>query len=158
MIIFRKPVTKIPKRIFRDFNRIDFFGLTLQLRNRPTFLNFFFFGAAPWVHKCTVFLNVKSCLICPYLIIIIIIIIITFFCHGGEAEIRFLGHFPGCKENHSFTACHSGMLKLAFTSPDIISTSAENFLTSRIDSTVLLLFEFLKKHHLPVGEVKNRIH
>ena len=29
---------------------------------------------------------------------------------------------------------------------------------SRIYFTVLLLFEFLKKHHLPVGQVKNRIH
>ena len=57
-----------------------------------------------------------------------------------------------------FTACHSGKPKLAFTSPDIISTSPNNFLTSRIDFTVLLLFEFLKKHHLPVGQVKNRIH
>ena len=57
-----------------------------------------------------------------------------------------------------FTACHSGKLKLAFTSPDVISTSPKNFLTSRIDFTVLLLFEFLKKHHLPIGQVKNRIH
>ena len=57
-----------------------------------------------------------------------------------------------------FTACHAGKLKLAFTSPDIISTSPKSFLTSRIDFTVLLLFEFLKKHHLPVGQVKNRIH
>ena len=57
-----------------------------------------------------------------------------------------------------FTACHSGKLKLAFTSPDVISTSPKNFLTSRIDVTVLLLFEFLKKHYLPVGQVKNRIH
>ena len=56
------------------------------------------------------------------------------------------------------TACHSGKLKLAFTSPDIISTSPKSFLTSRIDFTVLLLFEFLKKHHLPVRQVKNRIH
>ena len=56
-----------------------------------------------------------------------------------------------------FTASHSGKLKLAFTSPDVISTSPKNFLTSRIDFTVLLLFEFLKKHHLPVGQVKNRI-
>ena len=47
-----------------------------------------------------------------------------------------------------FTACHSGKLKLAFTSPDFISTSPKSFLTSRIiDSTVLLLFEFLKEHH-----------
>ena len=57
-----------------------------------------------------------------------------------------------------FTAFHSGKLKLAFTSPDIISTSPKNFLTSRIDVTVLLLFEFLKKHYLLVGQVKNRIH
>ena len=57
-----------------------------------------------------------------------------------------------------FTACHSGKLKLAFTSPDVISTSPKNVLTSRIDFTVLLLIKFLKKHHLPVGQVKNRIH
>ena len=57
-----------------------------------------------------------------------------------------------------FTACHSGKLKLAFTSPDVISTSPKSFLTSRMDFTVLLLFKFLKKPHLPVGQVKNRIH
>ena len=57
-----------------------------------------------------------------------------------------------------FTACHSNKLKLALTSPDVISTSPKNFLTSRIDFIVLLLFEFLKKHHLPVGQVENRIH
>ena len=39
----------------------------------------------------------------------------------------------GCK-NIMFTACHSGKLKLAFTSPDIISTSPKSFLTSRIIS------------------------
>ena len=61
----------------------------------------------------------------------------------------------GCEENH-FTACHSGKLKLAFTSPNVISASPKDFLTSRID--FILLFEFLKKHHLPVGQVKNRIH
>ena len=58
----------------------------------------------------------------------------------------------------TFTACHSGKLKLAFTSPDVILTSPKNVLASRIDFTVLLLFEFLKKHHLPIGQVKNRIH
>ena len=47
-----------------------------------------------------------------------------------------------------FTACHSGKLKLAFTSPDVISTSPKNFLTSRIYFKVLLLFEFLKKTSL----------
>ena len=57
-----------------------------------------------------------------------------------------------------FTACHSGKLKPAFTSPDDISTSPKKFLTSRIDFTVLLLFKFLKKHHLPVAQIKNRIH
>ena len=36
-------------------------------------------------------------------------------------------------------------------SPDVISTSPKSFLMSRIDFTVLLLFQFLKKHHLPVG-------
>ena len=57
-----------------------------------------------------------------------------------------------------FTACHSGkLLKLAFTSPDIISTSPKNFLTGRSDFTVLLLFELLKKHHLPIRQVINRI-
>ena len=50
---------------------------------------------------------------------------------------------PGCKEI-IFTACHSGKLKLAFISPDVISTSPKNFLTSRTDLTVLL-FEILKK-------------
>ena len=57
-----------------------------------------------------------------------------------------------------FTACHPGKLKLAFTCPDVISTSRKSFFMSRIYFTVLLLFEFLKKHHLPVGQVKNRIH
>ena len=58
----------------------------------------------------------------------------------------------------TLTACHPGMLNLAFTSPDVISTSPKSFFMSRIYFTVLLLFEFLKKHHLPVGQVKNRIH
>ena len=57
-----------------------------------------------------------------------------------------------------FTACHSGKLKLAFTSPDVISTSPKSFSSSRIDFTLLLLFEFLKEHHLPVRQVKNRFH
>ena len=57
-----------------------------------------------------------------------------------------------------FTACLSGKLKLPFTSPEVISTSLKSFLKSRIDFTVLLLFEFLKKHDLPVRQVKKRIH
>ena len=53
-----------------------------------------------------------------------------------------------------FTACHSGKLKLAFTSPDVISTSPKSSLTSRIGFTVLLLFEFLKKITCPSGKMK----
>ena len=45
-----------------------------------------------------------------------------------------------------FTACPNGQAK------------AKNFLARRIDFTVLLLFELLKKHHLSVGQFKNRIH
>ena len=41
-----------------------------------------------------------------------------------------------------FTACHSGKLKLAFTSPDIISTSPKSFLTSRINLSGKLKTEF----------------
>ena len=60
-----------------------------------------------------------------------------------------------------FTACHSGTLKhgklkLAFASLNVISASPISFLMSRINFTVLLLFEFLKKNHLPVRQVKNR--
>ena len=57
-----------------------------------------------------------------------------------------------CAKKIVFTACHSGKLKLAFTSPDVISTSPKNVLTSRIDFTVLLSLEFLKRHHLPVNK------
>ena len=57
-----------------------------------------------------------------------------------------------------FTAWHSGKLKLAFTSPDVISISPKKFLRSRINLTVLLLFKFFKKHQLLVGQVKNRIY
>ena len=56
-----------------------------------------------------------------------------------------------------FTACHSGKLKLAFTSPDLISTSPKSFLTSRIDFTVLVVW-IPETHHPPIGHVKNRIH
>ena len=52
-----------------------------------------------------------------------------------------------------FTACHPGKLKLAFASPDVISTSPKSFLMSMIYFIILLLFEFLKKHHLSIGQV-----
>ena len=60
---------------------------------------------------------------------------------------------PGVKEI-IFTAGHSGKLKLAFASADVISTSPKSSLTSRIDFTVLLLFEFLKKRHLPIRQME----
>ena len=37
-----------------------------------------------------------------------------------------------------FKACHSGKLELAFTSPDVISTSPKNFLTNRIDFILVI--------------------
>ena len=49
-------------------------------------------------------------------------------------------------------------IQLAFTSPDVISTSPKSFSSSRIDFTLLLSFEFLKEHHLPVEQVKSRFH
>ena len=63
-------------------------------------------------------------------------------------------HEQGAKKN-IFTSSHSGKLKLAFTSADFISTSPKSFLMSKI---ILLLFELLKKHYLPIVQVKNRIH
>ena len=59
-----------------------------------------------------------------------------------------------------FTAYHSGKLKLTFTSPDISSTSPKSCLKSRIDLTVLQLFEAVisRKRSLAMGQVKNRIH
>ena len=75
---------------------------------------------------------------------------------GRSENIKTRG-MAGCKENH-FYSLPFGQIELAFTSLDVISVSPRNFLTSRIDVTVLLLFEFLKKHYLPIGQVKNRIH
>ena len=43
-----------------------------------------------------------------------------------------------CAKEIIFTAYHLGKLKLAVTSPDVISTSPRRFLTSRIDFIVLL--------------------
>ena len=75
--------------------------------------------------------------------------------NAGERQQKL--HCQGAKKI-TFTAYHSGKLKLAFTSADVISTSLRCFLTSRIDFIVLLLFELVKKHHLPVEQVNNRIH
>ena len=61
--------------------------------------------------------------------------------------------FQGAKKI-VFAACHSGKLKVEFTSPDVILTSPKTFLTSKNDFTVLLLFQFLKKHRLPIGQTE----
>ena len=54
-----------------------------------------------------------------------------------------------------FTDCHWGKLRLAYTSPKVISASPKNFLMSRIDFTVLLSFEFLKKNFTcPSGQLR----
>ena len=70
-----------------------------------------------------------------------------------QARQRELDLFQGAKKI-ILTACHSSKLKLAFTSPHVISTSPKSFLTSRIDFTVLLLFEFLKNITCPSGRLK----
>ena len=90
----------------------------------------------------------------------------TVYSHARHSVISFaadtvfllyLAVYSGGKEN-PFSACHSGKLKKAFTSANVISTSPKSFLTSRIDFTVIPQFEFLKNHYLRVGQVKNRIH
>ena len=73
----------------------------------------------------------------------------TFHTTSGN-ECKFSAKPAGCRENHFYLP--------AFTSPAVISTSPKKELTSSIDFTFPLSFEFLKNHHLPVGQVKNIIH
>ena len=69
-------------------------------------------------------------------------------------------------QSHLHTDIHTyinfilqGAKKVIFTPClNVISGSPQNVLMSRIDFTVLLYVEFLKILHLPVGQVKNRIH
>ena len=66
---------------------------------------------------------------------------------------------PGCKENHFYSLPFGqAEANINFTSPEVISTRPKSFLKSRIDFTVLLLFDFLKKDHLLIGHVNNRIY
>ena len=55
-----------------------------------------------------------------------------------------------------FTTCHSGKLKLAFTSPNVISTSPKSFLTSRIDSQFFLYLNCSKNITCPSGKLKTK--
>ena len=57
-----------------------------------------------------------------------------------------------------FTACHSGKLKLAFTSPDVIQLAPKTFWLAELISQFFCYSNSSKKHLLPVGQVKNRIH
>ena len=56
---------------------------------------------------------------------------------GGGGEVGVVSLWQGAKKV-IFKACHSGDLKLAYTSPNVISTSPQNILMSRIHFTVLL--------------------
>ena len=57
---------------------------------------------------------------------------------GVSGNITIILYKQECAKEIIFTAYHLGKLKLAFTSPDVISTSPSRFLTSRIDLIVLL--------------------
>ena len=53
----------------------------------------------------------------------------------------------------TFTACHSGKLKLTFTSPNIISTSPKNVLMSRLISQFLCDLDSSKNFTCPSGKL-----
>ena len=69
-----------------------------------------------------------------------------------KVEIGALNSKQGAKKV-IFKACHSGKLKLAYTSPNVVSTSPQNVFMSRIDFTVLHQFEFLKNFTCPSGKL-----
>ena len=52
-----------------------------------------------------------------------------------------------------FTACHSGKLKLTFTSPNIISTSPKNVLMSRLISQFFCNLYSSKNFSCPSGKL-----
>ena len=52
-----------------------------------------------------------------------------------------------------FTACHSGKLKLTFTSPNIISTSPKNVFMSRLISKFFNNLNSLKTFTCPSGKL-----
>ena len=56
---------------------------------------------------------------------------------GGRWGVGVVGLWQGAKKVIG-KACHSGDLKLAYTNPNVISTSPQNILMSRIHFTVLL--------------------
>ena len=53
----------------------------------------------------------------------------------------------------TFTACHSGKLKLTFSSPNIISTSPRNVLMSRLISQFIRNLDSSKNFTCPSGKL-----
>ena len=68
----------------------------------------------------------------------------------------FKGNFPPQMQGVKkviFTACHSGKLKLTFTSPNIISTCPQNVLMSRLISQFFCKLNFSKKFTFLSGKL-----
>ena len=71
------------------------------------------------------------------------------------------GHIISCcycvqgAKKVSFTACHSGKLELACTSPQVISTSPKTLFDWQDLLQSLCGLNFAKKQHFPIGQVKN---
>ena len=57
----------------------------------------------------------------------------------------------------SFTACHSGKLQLACTSPQVISTSPKPFLISTIDNNPSVIWISPTNSTCPSGKLRTRI-
>ena len=64
---------------------------------------------------------------------------------------------PGGKVSH-FYSLPFGQAEANIYQPKHHFNQPQKRFDEQIDFTVLLLFEFLKKLHLPVGQVNNRIH
>ena len=56
-----------------------------------------------------------------------------------------------------FQVCHSGKLKLAYTSSNVISTSPKNILMSRIDSQCLYNLNSSKNFTCPSGKLRTKL-
>ena len=66
-------------------------------------------------------------------------------------------HLPGCKENH-FSSLSFGQAEASIYQPRCRFNQPQKRFDKQNRLTILLLFEFLKKYHLPVGQFKNIIH
>ena len=73
------------------------------------------------------------------------------FSFNKKKEIPYM-QFQGAKKA-IFTACHAGKLKLTLTSPNIISTSPQNVLMSRLISQFFCNLNSSKKFTCPSGKL-----